>query len=99
MSLHKPPPPLKTLPSKMRRSLPRLPLAAALALPLALTACNGDGASAPGGVSPGEAEALDDAASMLDERQLPPEALPSDAAPPPAGAPAEMTGDPAPAAR
>ncbi len=75
----------------------RRPLACALALalPLALPACGDEGASAPGGVSPGEAQALDDAASMLDERQLPPEALPTDA--PPEGAtppaPAEMTGD------
>lgn len=72
----------------------RLPLAAALALTLA--ACGGESASAPGGVSPGEAKALEDAASMLDERQLPPEALPTDAA---ADTPAEMTEDPAPAAR
>ncbi|RNJ64352.1 MAG: hypothetical protein EDM03_08535 [Porphyrobacter sp. IPPAS B-1204] len=81
----------------------RLPLAAALALTLA--ACGGEGASAPGGVSPGEAKALEDAASMLDERQLPPEALPTDAAPPDAPeaasspAPTQMTGDAAPAAR
>lgn len=80
--------------------MPRLPLAAALALPLALAACGDEGASAPGGVSPGEAKALEDAASMLDERQLPPEALPTDAATAPApqasGAAAEMTGDAAP---
>ena len=83
----------------------RLPFAAALvlALPLALTACGDERASAPGGVSPGEAKALEDAASMLDERKLPPEALVTDgaadgpAASPPA-APAEMTGDAAPAA-
>ncbi len=86
----------------------RLPLAAALAfaLPLALAACGDEGASAPGGVSPGEAKALEDAASMLDERKLPPEALVTDgsadgvtdgpAASSPA-APAEMTGDAAPA--
>jgi hypothetical protein len=81
--------------------LPRRPLAAALALviPLAIAGCGDEGASAPGGVSPGEAKALEDAASMLDERKLPPEALPSDA---PTGAataaaPAEMTGDAAPA--
>lgn len=30
----------------------------------------------PGGVTVGEAKALDDAAAMLDERRLPPEALP-----------------------
>ena len=75
----------------------RRPLAGvlALALPLALAACGDESASAPGGVSPGEAKALEDAASMLDERQLPPEALPTEA---PTGsasttAPAEMTGD------
>jgi hypothetical protein len=77
----------------------RHPIAPALLLAptlLALAACGDEGASAPGGVSPGEAEALEDAASMLDERQLPPEAIPSG---PPAEAPAEMTGDAAPAAR
>lgn len=74
----------------MQRFAPRLPLAALLALVLA--GCGGESASAPGGVSPGEAEDLEDAASMLDERRLPPDALPSDA-------PAELTGDAAPAAR
>jgi hypothetical protein len=61
----------------------RLSVVAAFALTLA--ACGDAGASAPGGVSPGEAKALEDAASMLDERQLPPEALPTDA---PTAAPA-----------
>ena len=68
--------------------MPRWPIAVGLALTLA--ACGGQGASAPGEVSAGEAKALEDAATMLDERRLPPEALPSDA---PAPAPAEMTGD------
>lgn len=68
----------------------RLPLAAALALTLA--ACGGEGASTPGGVSPGEAKALEEAAAMLDERQLPPGALPTDAAPPETAAPAETEG-------
>lgn len=75
--------------------MPRLLLAGALA-PLAalvLAACGDEAAETPGGVSPAEAKALEDAASMLDERQLPPEALPTDAPP------AEMTGDPAPARR
>ncbi len=81
---------------------PRPPLAAALALAFALAACGDEGASAPGGVSPGEAKALEDAASMLDESKLPPEALASDGpaqgpADAPAAAPAEMTGDAAPA--
>lgn len=70
--------------------MPRLLPAAVLALPLALAACGDEGASPPGAVSPGEAKALDEAAEMLDERRLPPEALPTDA-------PAEMTGDAAPA--
>lgn len=78
---------------------PRLILTAAVAL--ALASCGDEGAKAPGGVSPGEAKALEDAASMLDERKLPPEALPSDS---PTDAPgeapgAEMTGDAAPAAQ
>ena len=70
--------------------MPRLILAVTLALPLALAACGDEAASPPGAVSPGEAKALDEAAEMLDERRLPPEALPTDA-------PAEMTGDAAPA--
>lgn len=88
--------------------MPRWPAAACLAL--ALAACADERASAPGGVSPGEAKALDDAASMLDERQLPPEALPTEMpgeapaaqsnpapAPVPGAAPADLTGDAAPA--
>jgi len=72
----------------------RLPIIPALAL--ALAACGGESASAPGEVSAGEAKALDDAAAMLEERRLPPEALPSEATPAPAPPPAEMTGDAAP---
>jgi hypothetical protein len=46
------------------------------ALTAALAACNrqSDNARA-GGVSAGEAKALDDAAEMIDSRQLPPEAV------------------------
>lgn len=68
--------------------------AAALALGCLLAACGEERAEAPGAVSADEAKALEDAASMLDERELPPEALPSDA---PSAAPAEMTGDASPA--
>lgn len=84
--------------------MPRWPAAACLALFLA--ACADERASEPGGVSPGEAKALDDAASMLDERQLPPEALPTEmpgeapaapSVPAPGAAPADLTGDAAPA--
>lgn len=67
----------------------RRPLAISLALLLA--ACSGDGPDAPGGVSEGEARALDAAAEMLDERRLPTEALPPEASQP--ATPAEMTGD------
>lgn len=72
----------------MRRAAPVLLLAACM--PLA--ACSDGAAEAAGGVSEGEAQALDEAAEMLDQRSLPPEALPSEAGPPPAPA-AEMTGD------
>lgn len=73
----------------------RAPILAA-ALALVLAACGSEQARDPGAVSPGEAKALDDAASMLDERRLPPEALPTDA---PTAPPAEMTGDAAEARR
>jgi hypothetical protein len=67
----------------------RLLLASGLAL--ALAACSEDAVPAPGAVSEGEAKALDAAASMLDARRLPPEALPpEDAAQDEA---TEMTGD------
>jgi len=74
----------------------RAPILAVLTL--ALAACGSEGARDPGAVSPGEAKALDEAASMLDERRLPPEALPTDA-PTETPAPAEMTGDAAKAHR
>ncbi|MFN4020810.1 MAG: hypothetical protein ACK4IC_09870 [Erythrobacter sp.] len=71
--------------------------ACALLLPLvllpALAACGSAGADAPGGVSAGEAEALDDAAEMLDQRRLPESALPPEADPAEMTANAEMTGD------
>jgi hypothetical protein len=70
----KPPLPLKRLrPSKASCAV-RLLLATGLAL--ALAACGEEAARAPGAVSEGEAKALDAAASMLDERRLPPEAIP-----------------------
>ena len=57
------------------------------ALVFVLAACSDGGAEAPGGVSPGEAEALEEAAEMLDKRALPPQALPPEASP------AQGTGD------
>ena len=65
----------------------RLSIAAGLALTITLAACGSEGAKAPGGVSEGEAKALEEAASMLDERALPPEALPPEADS------ADLTGD------
>ncbi|MBU1253183.1 MAG: hypothetical protein KKE69_02145 [Alphaproteobacteria bacterium] len=62
----------------------------ALVLVPALTACGpSDNDPGPGGVTVGEARALDEAAAMIDERQTPAEALaeqPS-AGPGPASAP------------
>ena len=68
---------------------------------LALAACNGSNATAPGAVSEGEARALEEAAEMLDERRLPDGALPDldtpiaaeTDAPTEAVPPSEMTGD------
>lgn len=49
---------------------------ALLALPLLLAACGpADNEPGPGGVTVGEARALDEAAEMLDQRRLPPGAL------------------------
>lgn len=58
-------------------------LAAALTLSLLLAACGStDDARKAGGVTAGEAKALDDAAAMVEAKRLPAEAIPS--APPPA---------------
>lgn len=74
-------------------------IAAVIMPALALAAC-GSGAPEPaGGVSKGEAEALAEAAEMLDEtRTLPADAVPDEALPQPApaaapAAAAEMAGD------
>jgi hypothetical protein len=67
-------------------------LPAALAGMLLLAGCGpNDTDSGPGGVTVGEARALDEAAEMLDEQRLPAEALPppskSGTAPAPEGSP------------
>ena len=43
---------------------------------LTLSACDGGTGAAPGAVSEGEAQALEEAAEMLDERRLPEGTLP-----------------------
>ena len=56
-----------------------------LALPIAalclstLSACGDDNEPGPGGVSEGEAAALDDAAEIIEARRLPKDALPDPA--------------------
>lgn len=92
MSLPKQQQQLKNPPNKPVSAMSHRRLGTAAALVLALLACKGERASAPGGVTPSEAKALDKAAAMLEERRLPPDALPTDA-------PAEMTGDAAPKRR
>lgn len=70
---------------------------ALLAFTLLLAACEpADNQPGPGGVTVGEAKALDDAAEMLDQQRLPPDALDEGAETPssPAAAP---TAEPAPA--
>ncbi len=67
--------------SESSRAAARFPFSrAAICAPftLALAACGGEsGDTGPGAVSEGEAQALDEAAEMLDERRLPPEVLPT----------------------
>lgn len=46
-------------------------LAASASIGLLLSACESGGADGPGSVSVDEAQALDEAAEMLDERRLP----------------------------
>ena len=63
--------------NRMRRHV----LLPSLLLVAPLTACGPAGTDpGPGGVTVDEAKALDEAAAMLEERRLPPEALPSAAA-------------------
>ncbi|MBD3775142.1 MAG: hypothetical protein IE921_16355, partial [Rhodobacteraceae bacterium] len=58
---------------------PSLTLAAALPI-LLLAACGqSDTDPGPGGVTVGEARALDEAAEMIEARRLPPEAVPGEA--------------------
>ena len=64
----------------------------AAALLFALAGCGGETASAPGAVSPGEAKALEDAAEMLEERRLPPDAVPTEVPTAPPSS-ADLTGD------
>jgi hypothetical protein len=56
----------------------RLALTLALAAVPALAGCSNDSDQAVDAVSPSEAKALDDAAQMLDQRRLPPDALDGD---------------------
>ncbi len=63
----------------------RRPILIAAAL-LALAACSKqDNAPGPGGVSVGEAKALDEAAAMIEDQRLPADAIPAPDAPLPKG--------------
>jgi hypothetical protein len=63
-----------------------MPRCAVLASALLLvTACSQpDNASGAGGVTAGEARALDDAAQMVQDQQIPPGSMPKPQSPPPA---------------
>jgi hypothetical protein len=63
----------------------------ALAIPLLLAACGkADNAPGPGGVTVGEAKALDEAAEMIEGQRLPPAAITGT----PAAAPAQPAAKP-----
>jgi hypothetical protein len=51
-------------------------LYAFVAIALLVSCSGGDSASAPGGVTAGEAKALDEAAEMVEAKRLPPEGMP-----------------------
>ena len=77
------------------RGLPDLAMRGSiiLAVSLLLAACGQkDTDPGPGGVSVGEARALDEAAAMLDRQLLPPSALPSAAPSPPHPTPSSSPG-------
>ena len=71
----------------------------AAAASLALAACGSGSETGPGGVSDGEARALDEAAEKLDRQQLPDSAIPPVDLPmaqqAPTGSAADSTGPPA----
>mgnify|MGYP000224042637 CR=1 FL=1 len=67
-------------------------LAVSASLGLLLTACGSGGPDGPGSVSVDEAQALDEAAEMLDERRLPEGAV-STAAPTQEATSEEETGE------
>ena len=77
----------------MLRTMRTLPVLLALSL---LAACGqGDNAPGPGGVTVGEARALDEAAEMIEQRRLPEAALtPSPVKPAPPNAPASEAAAP-----
>ena len=88
-----PPRPPKRRPPRPNSKVTVLPLRAggaralpvSLALAALLAGCGpNDTDPGPGGVTVGEARALDEAAEMLDEQRLPKEALPREAGSPPA---------------
>jgi len=61
--------PCPVTPAPVTAAMRKLPL---LTLCLALAACQQDSDPGPGGVTRGEARALDEAAEMLDSRPAPP---------------------------
>ncbi|MEL7188660.1 MAG: hypothetical protein AAGK17_03830 [Pseudomonadota bacterium] len=76
-----------------RFRLAQISLPGALLISFALSACSDEADEAPGAVSEGEAQALEEAATMLDETRAPVEAIALPESEQDASGTADSTGD------
>lgn len=77
----------------MVRPMRRAPILAALVLPVVLLAACGDDNRTAGGVTEAEADALDEAAGIVEQQRLPAEALQPGEAPPAEQAASDLPGN------
>ncbi|KPP94844.1 hypothetical protein [Erythrobacter sp. HL-111] len=94
MSKRPPLPPATTSRTSRPAIFRALSLLPALVACPALAGCDGEAGEPPAGVSEGEAQALEDAAEMLEAERLPEGVLP-ETAPPPGESGSETAPDPA----